>query len=376
MSANFQNSVELFADLPQKRADLTVEMRNPAETPVSNPLLFSRRSFLVMPLAFAAACKKGWSVLELAGLTMGTGYKIVAIDHSQAVDQAALQADVDAALARVTAQMSNWDDASEISRFNAASAGDSLTVSAEFYHVMQAAADVNAASDGRFDVTAGALFDLWGFGTKHNTGSMPTDAQIADALGCCGQEQSIALHNGALGKLNDGAQIYLSSIAKGFGVDLVAKTLAAHGITDYMVEIGGDLVTAGKNPEGQPWQIGIETPQSFDRGVMQVVGLSNMGMATSGDYRNFFEVDGQRYSHMIDPTTGRPVTHNTASVTVLTDNAMLADAWATALLVLGRDRGLALANERGLAALFIERSADASKGLVPTASDKFTSLTA
>ncbi len=343
---------------------------------MSNPLLFSRRSFMIMPLALAAACKKGWSVLELTGLTMGTGYKIVAIDHSQAVDKATLQADVDTALARVNAQMSNWDDESEISRFNAAKAGDRVAVSHDFHHVMQAAADVNTASDGRFDVTAGALFDLWGFGARQTPGEMPTDNKIAEAMGCCGQQQSLELQKGALVKLNNGAQIYLSSIAKGFGVDLVAKALAAHGITDYMVEIGGDLVTAGKNPEGQPWQIGIETPQSFDRGVMQVVGLSNMGMATSGDYRNFFEVDGQRYSHMIDPTTGRPVTHNTASVTVLTDNAMLADAWATALLVLGRERGLELANNLDLAALFVERTGDTTNHLVPTVSDKFTSLTA
>ncbi len=331
---------------------------------------------MVMPLALAA-CRKGWNVLELSGLTMGTGYNIVAVDHSRDVTKAELQAAVDAALARVNTQMSNWDATSEISAFNAAKAGDSVSVSPELAHVMQAAADVHDASEGRFDVTVGALIDLWGFGARQTRTDMPTDAEVAQAMACCGQAQSVEIAGGALRKLNSDAEIYLSSIGKGFGVDHVAQALNGFGITDYMVEIGGDLYTAGRNPDGQPWQIGIETPQSFDRGIMQVVGVSGMGMATSGDYRNFFDYDGKRYSHIIDATTGRPVTHDTASVTVLTDNAMLADAWATALLVLGRERGLEIANDRDMAVLFIDRDGAGDKsGFKATASDRFADLTA
>ncbi|WP_136442584.1 FAD:protein FMN transferase [Pacificoceanicola onchidii] len=344
---------------------------------MSNSLLLSRRSFMIMPLALAA-CKTGWSVLELSGLTMGTGYNIVAVDHSKAVNKAELQAAVDAALADVNTQMSNWDASSEISRFNALAKGESLTVSAELAEVMAAAADVNRASQGRFDVTVGALIDLWGFGAGQSPKTAaPSETAILDAMGCCGQAQSIAQAGTTLTKTQDGAEVYLSAIGKGFGVDHVARALASFGITDYMVEIGGDLVTAGRNPEGLPWQIGIETPSSFDRGVMQVVGLSDLGMATSGDYRNYFEADGERFSHIIDATTGRPVTHNTASVTVLTDNAMLADAWATALLVLGTEKGLEIANSRDMAVLFVDRTgAEATSDVTTTASRKFLELTA
>jgi len=157
----------------------------------------------------------------------------------------------------------------------------------------------------------------------------------------------------------------------------VARTLREFGLTDYMVEIGGDLYTAGRNPDGQPWQIGIESPEAFDRGVMQVVGVSGLGMATSGDYRNFFERDGKRYSHIIDATTGRPVTHHTASVTVLTENAMMADAWATALLAVGTKRGLEIANDREMAVLFVDRSGEAGQiGHVTAASERFKALQA
>ncbi|WP_323765249.1 FAD:protein FMN transferase [Marinovum sp.] len=339
---------------------------------MTDPLLLTRRSVFAMPL-FLMACKKGWSVLELTGLTMGTGYSIVAVDHSRNVDKAELQAAVDAALGRVNEQMSNWDAGSEISRFNASAEGESLTVSPELAQVMQAAQQVNTASDGRFDVTVGALIDLWGFGAGQSRRDLPAEAEIAEAMACCGQSTSVGTDGTALTKLNGGANVYLSSIGKGFGVDQVARALAGFGITDYMVEIGGDLYAAGRNPDGQPWQIGIETPQAFDRGISQVVGLSGMGMATSGDYRNYFDHDGQRFSHIIDATTGRPVTHDTASVTVLTENAMLADAWATALLVLGRERGLEIAEREGIAALFIDRAAE---GFVTTASDRFAAVTA
>ncbi|AKO99050.1 Thiamin biosynthesis lipoprotein ApbE (plasmid) [Marinovum algicola DG 898] len=339
---------------------------------MSDPLLLTRRSVFAMPL-FLMACKKGWSVLELTGLTMGTGYSIIAVDHSRNVDQAELQTAVDAALDRVNVQMSNWDAGSEISRFNAAAQGESLNVSPELAQVMQAAQDVHAASEGGFDVTAGALIDLWGFGAGQSRRDMPAESEIAEAMACCGQARSVDLQGSQLTKLTPGAEVYLSSIGKGFGVDQVAKAMAGFGITDYMVEIGGDLYASGRNPDGQPWQIGIETPQAYDRGISQVVGLSGMGMATSGDYRNYYDVDGQRFSHIIDATTGRPVTHDTASVTVLTDTAMLADAWATALLVLGRERGLEIAEREGIAALFIDRGAD---GFVTTASKRFATATA
>ena len=146
----------------------------------------------------------------------------------------------------------------------------------------------------------------------------------------------MVLQHGTVEKTNSDAQVYLAGIGKGYGADHVGRAIEALGITDYLVEIGGDLYTAGRNPEGLPWQIGIEAPNIADRRVLEVVGVSGLGLASSGDYRNYFEEDGQRYSHLVDPATGRPVTHKTASATVLAENAMLADAWSTAMLILGR----------------------------------------
>ncbi|MFY0595291.1 MAG: FAD:protein FMN transferase [Cognatishimia sp.] len=329
-----------------------------------------------MPLALAA-CKKGWSILELTGFTMGTSYSVAAIDHSKSVNKTELQAAINASLAQVNTQMSNWDAGSEISRFNASTSTQPFAVSSELASVMQAAQDVHVASDGRFDVTLGGLIDLWGFGAGQTKTAAPTDAQIASVMGTTGHSNTLRVAGGSLQKLQPDTEVYLSAIGKGFGVDQVSRTIESFGIKDYMIEIGGDLYTAGLNPDGMPWQIGIETPVAHDRGVQQVVSVSNHGMATSGDYRNYFEQDGVRYSHILDGTTGRPVTHKTASVTVLTENAMLADAWATAMLVLGTERGLEIAYERDLAVLFIDRDADsAQNGFVTTPSAAFAALQA
>ncbi len=338
--------------------------------------MLSRRSFLVMPLALAA-CKKGWNILELTGLTMGTSYSVAAVDHSKSVNKADLQSAINASLQQVNVQMSNWDAASEISRFNASSSTAPFAVSNELASVMQAAQDVHVASEGRFDVTLGGLIDLWGFGAGQTRTNTPSDSEIAAVQSVSGHAKTLRVGNGALQKLQPGTEVYLSAIGKGFGVDQVARTIESFGIKDYMIEIGGDLYTAGRNPDGQPWQIGIETPVVHDRGVQQVVSVSGLGMATSGDYRNYFEQDGVRYSHILDGTTGRPVTHKTASATVLTDNAMLADAWATAMLVLGSERGLEIANDRDLAVLFIDRASDsAQNGFVSTPSAAFKRLQA
>lgn len=306
-----------------------------------------------MPLAFAA-CKPGAAVFNLSGGAMGTTYSVVAIDKSNAVTQAELQGAVTQALAQVNGQMSNWDAGSEISRFNRQASTAPMAISPALQGVMQAAQDVHLASEGRFDTTMGPLIELWGFGANGRT-ARPSDAQIAQALAHAGHTRTLGLSAGALRKTDPQAQVYLASIGKGYGADQIGRALESFGIRDYMVEIGGDIYAAGRNPEGQPWKIGIETPVAQNRGIYDVVGLSGMGLASSGDYRNYFEEDGQRFSHVIDPVTGRPITHHTASATVLAENAMLADAWSTAMLVLGRERGLQIADAHDVAVLFIGR---------------------
>ncbi len=336
---------------------------------------FSRRSVLAMPIALAA-CNSKKQVLEFFGLTMGTTYNVVAIDHNNAVSKSEVETEIASALNAVNTSMSNWDTTSEISLFNAATDSATLDMSADLAEVMAASADVNIKSQGRFDTTIGSLIELWGFGAPGSQ-PVPNADAIAVAMGQSGHANTLNLNGTQLQKSGDATQVYLAGIGKGYGADRIGRALNAMGITDYMVEIGGDLVTSGRNPNGLPWQIGIESPNAADRAVMDVVPVSNRGLASSGDYRNYFEVDGQRYSHLIDPTTGHPVTHTTASATVLADNAMLADAWSTAMLILGTDRGLDIAEAEGIAVQFVDRDVNAQDLQFKTiASSSFRDLTA
>ena len=337
---------------------------------MNTALKLSRRSFVLSAIALAA-CKPGSAVLELTGTTMGTRYSVVAVDHDGSVDKAQLQAAVDRSLARINTLMSNWDASSEVSVFNASNSTSPVTVSSELAQVVTAAEKVHAQSDGYFDITLGPVIEAWGFGAPAGLSSAPEAQVLAGAMTNVGQSK-LTVSGTQLRKSDPATQMYLSSIGKGFGVDYVAAAVADLGLKDFMVEIGGDLYVSGKNRDAMSWQIGIESPDLLSAEVFDVAKASNMGLATSGDYRNFFEEDGTRFSHILDPKTGRPVTHNTTSVTVLAENAMLADAWATGLLAMGAKRGVELANDRGIAALFIDR--DASGDHIKTETQGFTAL--
>lgn len=314
---------------------------------------------MALPLMLAA-CKPGNSILELTGSTMGTRYNVVAIDGSGSLDEASLQEAVQSALHEVNQQLSNWDPHSEISLFNARSETGPVTVSPMLGTVMQAAETVNQASLGRFDTTIGPLIELWGFGAPGAPG-MPASVDVAAARERSGHTNVLQVGASSLQKLRPDTQIYLSAIGKGYGADHVARAIEALRVRDFMIEIGGDLYASGNNPSGLPWQIGVERPAALSGGVLGVVGISGLGMASSGDYRNYFERDGERFSHIIDPATGRPITHRTASATVVAEDAMLADAWATAMLTLGRERGLEVAEEHSIAVMFVERDAEATE---------------
>lgn len=306
-------------------------------------------------------------VVRLSGETMGTTYNVTAIGED--LDGDALGAAIEARLAAVNGKMSNWDPKSEVSVFSASSETAPVPVSAEFATVIKAANEVHDKSGGTFDVTLGPLIELWGFGPRKPEDPIPSDADIDAALTGVGQSALLTLDEaaGTLTKSASKVGINLSAIAKGYGVDAVARELEEFGVADYMVEIGGDLVTSGKNDKGEAWRIGIEKPEPGAQTVQLVVPVSDFGLATSGDYRNYFEQDGVRYSHILDPVTGRPVTHRTTSVTVIAENAMMADAWATAMLVLGLEDGLKLAEEHKLAVFFIERDVQAGEDAYMTA---------
>ncbi|SLN67541.1 Thiamine biosynthesis lipoprotein ApbE precursor [Roseovarius albus] len=307
-------------------------------------------------LALTACWGEGEAeVLRLSGETMGTTYNITAVGEE--LDEEAIATAVVDALAMVNASMSNWDPESEVSKFSALKTLDAIPVSSGLARLMAVANEVNDQSEGRFDVTLDPLISLWGFGPRKPEDPVPSDEEITQAWLQVGQGHLLTLDAEAqtLTKSHPDVSLNLSAIAKGFGIDAVATALQAQGLENYMVEIGGDLVAEGRNPKGEPWRIGVEKPQLGAQSVQVVVPLLGQGLATSGDYRNFFEHEVQRYSHIIDPTTGRPITHATTSVTVIADTAMLADAWATAMLVLGAEAGLELAEAHKLAVFFISR---------------------
>lgn len=296
-------------------------------------------------------------LLALQGRTMGTTYTVTLATPPRHLDFEALQRAIDAELALINSLMSTYDPDSELSRFNRFHATDWFPVADALALVADAAWQISVLSDGAFDATVGHLVNLWGFGAESGQRSFPSDAALAAAMALTGYEKlEVRCHPPALRKREPALVLDLSGIAKGYAVDRLAELLDQHGIGHYLVEIGGELRASGRHPE-RPWRVAIERPDARTREVFRVVDLQDIGMATSGDYRNFFERDGVLYSHTINPRTGRPVDHSLASVSVLDASAMRADALATALLVLGPDAGLAFAEKHDIQALFIERDA-------------------
>lgn len=334
-----------------------------------------RRTFIAMTLALAA-CKNRAHVIEISGVSMGTTYSVVGVDHGGTLREEDVRSAIETALSGVTQSLSNWDRGSEISRFNAASGRASVVMSADLSSVMAASDQVHQASLGRFDTAIGGLIELWGFGAPGGV-AMPNSDAVAQAVELSGHGNALQISGNRMVRVAGQSQVYLAGIGKGYGADRIGHVLEGFGLRDYMVEIGGDLFAAGVNPDGLPWQIGIESPNPTDRSLAGVVSLSGMGLATSGDYRNYFERDGQRFSHLIDPTTGYPVTHSTASATVLAENAMMADAWSTAMLILGREQGLEVAAAHDIAVQFIERRPGVAQQAFDTyLSPRFEALTA
>lgn len=315
-----------------------------------------------------AACAPQEAEHLFAGPTMGTHYHIKVVAALDATRRDQLERDITGTLERVNALMSTYRPDSELSRFNAGTSVEPQPLDPETVEVFRVALRVSQESNGAFDVTVGPLVNAFGFGPN-----APPEPPADDALTALRQRvgyAKIVLDPAArtLQKTQPDVYCDLSAIAKGYGVDAVARTLDSAGLDRYMVEIGGEVRTRGRNGDGGIWRIGIEKPDGGEQAVQSIVALNNYSMATSGDYRNFYEREGQRYSHTIDPRTGRPVTHGLASATVLHANCADADAYATTLMVLGPDEGYAFALAHNLAAhllvhapngAFIERNTPA-----------------
>jgi thiamine biosynthesis lipoprotein len=252
--------------------------------------------------------------------------------------------------------MSTYDPTSQVSRLNQHASTEPLTLDREVLEVLELAHEVSERSGGAFDVTVAPLVDAWGFGATDPTEALPDGERLGELRSYVGYE-GLTLDLGAMAvaKADPRIRIDLSGVAQGYAADLVAAALEARGLSSYLVDVGGEIRAAGVRRSGRPWRVGIESPAP-DVPVWGTLELGDEGVATSGDYRNWFEQEGVRYAHIIDPRTGRPIAMRGASVTVVHESAALADAWATALCVLGPEEGYALASREGLAAIFITAS--------------------
>ena len=269
---------------------------------------------------------------------------------------AGLAAAISQVLGRVIAQMSTWEPDSDLSRFNTAPAGTWHDLPDDLFTVLAHALDMADDSDGAFDPTIGPVVNLWGFGPDGKRCAPPAADRIAETLARCGWQRLELDRTGRRALQPGGLYVDLSGIAKGHAVDLLARQMQGAGIGSYLVEIGGELRGHGVKPDGSPWWTALETPAGIASET--IVALHGLSAATSGDYRKFFMEGEARYSHTIDPRTGRPVTGNVASVTVLHPDCMHADALATVLGVLGVEDGMAYAARRRIAARFLTRAGD------------------
>ena len=327
-------------------------------------MLSRRGRILLLPVLLTIkACSAGNSdsnMLALSGSTMGTQYSIKVAGTQLAEQRESLQGGIDGILDGINRVMSTWIDSSELSLLNRNPGSDWIPVSEDLWTVLQEAQRISELSDGAFDVTVGPLVNLWGFGPDDYTADrIPDNAAIAETLRLTGYEKIAYLPKGGkVMKKHPGLYIDLSAIAKGFAVDKLAGYLESRNYNNYMIEIGGEIRARGRPNTERGWRVGIEQPLTDHRAVHTVIELRDMAMATSGDYRNFFEMNGKYYSHTINPRTGRPVQHDLASVTVLHESAMTADGLATAYTVLGPRTGAELAAKLQTPACFITRNKD------------------
>jgi len=291
---------------------------------------------------------------------MGTTYSVKYVNaegSSTALSPQQMQAKIDKRLLSINQLMSTYIGDSELSQFNKAQADVEFAISSETEAVIQEALRLNEISNGMLDITVGPLVNLWGFGPNLRPNKIPSQSQLDETLAYVGVDQ-FTLKNSAVTKHHSKVYNDLSTIAKGYAVDEIANLLAVQGLSNYLVEIGGEMRVAGTKLKEESWLIAIEKPLTGERAVQRIVSIGNNAIATSGDYRNYYEEDGVRYSHLINPKTGYPIQHNLVAVTVVALKSIEADGLATALIVMGSQSGIELAESESIAALFITKEGD------------------
>lgn len=308
---------------------------------------------------FCLGCSdSGRDSVRLHGSIYGTGWSV----HYLPVEGGPSEAEVQRALVEafdvVDASMNSYSQASTISFLNNAAAGEVVELDWDFSYLLNEAQRINRASEGAYDVAIAPLLRIWGFGPE-GPRAFPDETAVVSALALSGFSHfNWESATRRISKDHSDAALEMSSIAKGYGVDLGADALMALGLENFMLDIGGEMQLRGVSPRGDAWRIAIERPEPSGRAVQAAISVTDTGVATSGDYRNFFERDGKRFSHLIDPRTGYPVEHDLVSVTVIHGSTALADAWATALAVLGTDKALEIAEAQHLAVYLISRRGD------------------
>ena len=312
---------------------------------------------LVFGALCCTACTPQPSSERIAGETMGTTYDVTVTHSPDGIRRSNLESTIDAVLTGINRHLSTYDPSSEISRFNANPSIDWIPVSTVLLDAVTQSAQVSLATNGAFDITVGPIVRAWGFGSSVEGATDPPGSEQVERLrAATGHDKLEArVDPPALRKSLPALQIDVDGIAPGIAVDRIAERFEALGIRDYLVELGGEVRARGLSPAGRAWRVAIEAPVAGERRPHALLELDGFAVSTSGDYRDFRVTAGRRVSHTIDPRTAAPVTHRLTSVTVVHASAAMADAFSTALMVLGPDEGMDAARRLGLAALFITR---------------------
>ena len=341
----------------------------------------ARAVVAALAAALAGACASGppdRRTFEFRGPTMGAAFAVQVVTGRAGLDETAragLSQAIRTELDGIDARMSTWKSDSELSRFNASTSLEPFAVSRDTFEVFRWAVDLAALTNGAVDVTVAPLVEAWGFGPDGQLERRPSEPELrrlVDAVGVHFLE--LDSQASTVRKTRPDVRCDFSSLAPGYAADRLWTLLDEQGFSDYLVDVGGELRTRGRNDAGAPWQIAIELPQPGGRSVDRIVPVSDLAIATSGDYRNYHEVEGRRVTHIIDPRTGEPIRHRLASVTVIDALAVRADALSTALMVMGPEEGLAFAREHDLAAAFISRDAEGN-GFVRETTPRLDALT-
>ncbi|CAI8757026.1 FAD:protein FMN transferase [Pseudomonas sp. IT-P74] len=327
------------------------------------------RGIFFVLFGILAACGSGDTLETFGGPTMGSTYSIKYVRHAGLPAPDEVRVQVEQILADIDRQMSTYRSDSDIERFNALPANGCQVMPASILELVRVGEQLSVQSDGSYDLTVEPLLNLWGFGPQAREEKVPTTEALAEARKRVGH-QHLRIEGDRLCK-DAAVEVDFNSVAAGYAVDAIAARLEAMGVRDYLAEVTGELKASGKKADGSPWRIALEEPRDDRQVAERVIVVDGYGLSTSGDYRNYFEQDGQRFSHTFDARTGAPVSHRLASVTVIHPSALMADGLSTLLLILGPARGWDYAEEHDIGAFFVIR---ADTGFVTRSSHAFERL--